>query len=150
MFKRIKYYLLSVKSKLFGGMTIFSKIIAGEIPSYKIAENEKFFAFLDIFPLREGHILVIPKNETDNLFDLPDEYLSEMLVFAKPIAKAIEKTFNCNRCGITVIGLEVPHAHIHLIPINSVEDMNFSNSKIKMSGEELKGVQERILRNLIR
>ena len=95
-------------------MTIFSKIIAGEIPSYKIAENEKFFAFLDIFPLREGHVLVVPKIETDKFFDLPDDYLSEMLLFAKPIAHAIEKAFNCNRCGIGVVGLEVPHAHIHL------------------------------------
>mgnify|MGYP001014146438 FL=1 len=110
-------------------MTIFSKIIAGEIPSYKIAENEKFFAFLDIFPLREGHVLVIPKIETDNLFDLPDTYLSEMLLFAKPIAKAIEKSFDCNRCGMSVVGLEVPHAHIHLIPINSANDLNFTQPK---------------------
>ena len=87
-------------------MTIFSKIIAGEIPSYKIAENEKFFAFLDIFPLREGHVLVVPKTETDKFFDLSDEYLSEMLVFAKPIAKAIERSFKCNRCGLEVVGLE--------------------------------------------
>ena len=100
-------------------MTLFSKIINGDIPSYKIAENDKFFAFLDVFPLREGHTLVIPKTEVDNLFDLGDDYLSGMLVFAKPIAKAIEKAFNCNRCGISVIGLEIPHAHIHLIPINS-------------------------------
>ena len=129
-------------------MTIFSKIIAGEIPSYKIAENEKFFAFLDIFPLREGHTLVIPKNETDNLFDLSDEYLSEMLVFAKPIAKAIEKSFDCNRCGISVIGLEVPHAHMHLIPISSVQDINFSNPKLKMSEKEFEDVQRKILSNL--
>jgi histidine triad (HIT) family protein len=91
-------------------MTIFSKIIKGEIPSYKIAENDKFFAFLDIMPLREGHVLVIPKPEVDKFFDLDDAYLAELLVFAKPIAKAIEKAFDCNRCGITVIGLEVPHA----------------------------------------
>ncbi|HEX6181704.1 MAG TPA: HIT domain-containing protein, partial [Chitinophagaceae bacterium] len=95
-------------------MTIFSRIIAGEIPSYKIAENDKFFAFLDIYPLVEGHTLVIPKIEVDNLFDVPDDYLSEMLVFAKPIAKAIERSFRCNRCGLAVVGLEVPHAHIHL------------------------------------
>src|SRR5690349_22001031 len=106
----------NLKSKIFGGMTIFSKIIAREIPSYKIAENDKFFAFLDIFPLREGHVLVVPKSETDKIFDLDDEYLREMLVFAKPIAKAIEKAFRCNRCGISVIGIEVPHAHMHLIP----------------------------------
>jgi histidine triad (HIT) family protein len=129
-------------------MTIFSKIIAGEIPSYKIAENERFFAFLDIFPLREGHVLVVPKNETDKLFDLPDEYLSEMLLFAKPIAHAIEKAFKCNRCGITVVGLEVPHAHIHLIPINSENDLNFTQSKTKASDDSLKRVQERILANL--
>ena len=129
-------------------MTIFSKIIAGEIPAYKIAENEKFFAFLDIFPLRQGHVLVVPKKETDNLFDLPDEYLQEMLVFAKPIAKAIEKAFDCNRCGISVIGLEVPHAHMHLVPINSSNDLNFTQSKIKASEDELKKVQEKILKNL--
>ena len=129
-------------------MTIFSKIIAGEIPSYKIAENEKFFAFLDIFPLREGHVLVVPKTEVDNLFDLPKEYLQEMLLFAQPIAKAIEKSFRCNRCGISVIGLEVPHAHIHLIPINSSNDLNFTQSKSKASDEELKKVQEKILSNL--
>lgn len=126
-------------------MTIFSKIIAGEIPSYKIAENEKFFAFLDIFPLREGHVLVVPKMETDKLFDLPDGYLSEMLLFAKPIAHAIEKSFDCNRCGISVVGLEVPHAHIHLIPINTANDLNFTQAKPKASEESLKKVQERIL-----
>jgi histidine triad (HIT) family protein len=146
--KRIKYYLLSLKSKTFGGMTIFSKIIAGEIPSYKIAENDKFFAFLDIFPLREGHTLVVPKTETDNLFDLPQEYLEEMLVFARPIAKAIEKAFDCNRCGISVIGLEVPHAHIHLVPINSANDLNFTNSKLKLSPGEMMQVQQKILSNL--
>ncbi len=129
-------------------MTIFSKIIAGEIPSYKIAENERFFAFLDIFPLREGHVLVVPKAEVDNLFDLPGEYLSQMLVFAQPIAKAIEKAFNCNRCGISVIGLEVPHAHLHLIPINSANDLNFTQAKLKTSPEQLKKVQERIIAQL--
>jgi len=129
-------------------MTIFSKIIAGEIPSYKIAENEKFFAFLDIFPLREGHVLVVPKTEVDNLFDLPTEYLQEMLVFAQPIAKAIERSFRCNRCGITVIGLEVPHAHMHLIPINSSNDLNFTQSKPKASDEDLKKVRQKILENL--
>lgn len=129
-------------------MTIFSKIIAGEIPSYKIAENEMFFAFLDIFPLREGHVLIVPKKETDNLFDLPAAYLQQMLVFAQPIAKAIEKSFDCNRCGISVIGLEVPHAHMHLIPINSSNDLNFTQSKPKASDENLKKVQEKILFNL--
>ena len=129
-------------------MTIFSRIIAGEIPSYKIAENEKFFAFLDIFPLREGHVLVVPKKEVDNLFDLPTEYLSEMLLFAQPIAKAIEKSFNCNRCGISVIGLEVPHAHMHLIPISNSNDLNFTQSKPKASDDSLKKVQSKILANL--
>jgi len=145
MFHRIKYYLLSVKSKIVGGMTIFSKIIAGEIPSYKIAENEKFFAFLDIFPLREGHVLVVPKIETDKLFDLPDDYLAEMLLFAKPIALAIEKVFDCNRCGISVVGLEVPHAHIHLIPISSANDLNFTQAKPQALPESLKTVQEKIV-----
>ena len=129
-------------------MTIFSKIIAGEIPSYKIAENEKFLAFLDIFPLREGHTLVIPKLEIDKIWDLPDDYLSEMLVFAKPVARAIEKTFNCNRCGIIVLGLEVPHAHIHLIPINSEKDMNFSNPKLKLTEAQFKNIQGRIISQL--
>jgi histidine triad (HIT) family protein len=148
LFRRLKYYLLSLRAKTFGGMTIFSKIIAGEIPSYKIAESDKFFAFLDIFPLKEGHTLVVPKKETDNLFDLPEEYLKEALVFARPIAKAIEKSFDCNRCGISVIGLEVPHAHIHLIPINSANDLNFTNSKLKLSQEEMKQIQEKIIANL--
>ena len=129
-------------------MTIFSKIIAGEIPSYKIAENEKFFAFLDIFPLREGHVLVVPKTETDKLFDLPDDYLREMLLFAKPIAQAIEKAFQCNRCGMSVVGLEVPHAHLHLIPINSSNDLNFTQAKPKATEESLKRVQEKILEEL--
>ena len=129
-------------------MTIFSKIIAGEIPSYKIAENEKFFAFLDIFPLREGHVLVVPKVEIDDLFDLPKEYLHEMLIFAQPIAKAIEKSFRCNRCGISVIGLEIPHAHVHLIPINSSNDLNFTQHKEKAPDDVLKKVQQKILANL--
>ena len=127
-------------------MTLFSKIIAGQIPSYKIDENEKFFAFLDIFPLREGHVLVVSKTETDKIFDLDDSYLAEMLLFAKPIAKAIEKAFNCNRCGIAVIGLEVPHAHMHLVPINSSNDLNFTQSKPKARDEALKTVQEKILK----
>jgi histidine triad (HIT) family protein len=144
----IKSAIRNLKSKIFGGMTIFSKIIAGEIPSYKIAENEKFFAFLDIFPLREGHVLVVPKTEIDKFFDLPDEFLSEMLLFAKPIAKAIERSFNCNRCGIEVVGLEVPHAHMHLIPINSANDLNFTKDKLKMTPEQMKKVQETIISNL--
>ncbi len=129
-------------------MTLFSKIIAGEIPSYRIAENEKFFAFLDIFPLREGHVLVIPKTETDKFFDLDESFLSEMLVFDRPIAKAIEKAFRCNRCGISVVGIEVPHAHMHLIPINSANDLNFTQPKMKLTEEELKAIQEKILSHL--
>src|SRR5882724_2889003 len=127
-------------------MTIFSKIIAGQIPAYKIAENEKFFAFLDIFPLENGHVLVIPKIEVDKFFDVPDDYLSEMLVFAKPIARAIEKSFNCNRCGLAVIGLEVPHAHLHLVPINNIDDLNFTRGKIKVTPEQLKKAQEKIVK----
>ena len=126
-------------------MTIFSKIIAGVIPSYKIAESQQFFAFLDIAPLKKGHVLVVPKIETDKIFDLPDEYLSGMLVFAKPIAQAIEKSFSCNRCGITVVGLEVPHAHVHLIPINSANDLNFSNPKLKLSPDDFIGIQQKII-----
>lgn len=129
-------------------MTIFSKIIAGQIPSYKIAENDKCYAFLDIFPLVKGHVLVVPKIEVDNLFDLPADYLSELILFAQPIAKAIEKSFSCNRCGISVIGLEVPHAHIHLVPINSADDLNFTRGKLKLSPEQLKEVQEKIIAHL--
>ena len=129
-------------------MTIFSKIIAGEIPSYKIIENERFFAFLDIYPLVKGHVLVIPKVEIDNLWDLPEDYLSEILLFAQPIAKAIERSFSCDRCGISVVGLEVPHTHIHLVPINSSDDLNFTRPKLKLSSEELKEIQEKIISNL--
>lgn len=129
-------------------MSIFSKIIAGEIPSYKIAEDEKFYAFLDIFPLVKGHTLVVPKTEVDKLFDLNDDYLQSLLVFAKPIAKAIEKSFDCNRCGIAVIGLEVPHAHLHLVPINSADDINFTRQKLKLSEAELKDAQQRIVSKL--
>ncbi len=144
MLRRLKYYLYNRLLK-FKGMTIFSKIIAGEIPGYKIAENDKFSAFLDAFPLREGHTLVVPKLEVDNMFDLPEEYLSALLVFAQPIAKAIEKAFDCNRCGISVVGLEVPHAHVHLIPINSANDLNFNQSKMKVSPDDLKKTQAKIL-----
>lgn len=130
-------------------MTIFSKIIKGEIPSYKIAENDQFFAFLDIAPLVEGHVLVIPKTEVDKLFDVPDEYLREMLVFAKPVARAIERAFDCNRCGISVVGLEVPHAHMHLVPINAADDLNFTRPKLKLSADQLQEVQKRILAELV-
>lgn len=129
-------------------MTIFSKIIAGQIPSYTIAENEKFFAFLDIFPLQKGHTLVVPKIEVDKIFDVPDEYLAELLLFAKPIAKAIEKAYPCNRVNMVTVGLEVPHAHVHLIPINEVSDMEFAKPKLKLSAEELKAVQNAIINNL--
>jgi histidine triad (HIT) family protein len=129
-------------------MTIFSKIIAGDIPSYKITENEHFFAFLDIEPLVPGHVLVVPKTEVDKVFDLPDDYLAGILVFAKPIARAIEKAFDCKRCGISVVGLEVPHAHVHLLPINSANDLNFTRHKSKATSEELKAVQEKILAHL--
>ena len=125
-------------------MTIFSKIIEGAIPSYKIAESDKFFAFLDISPIVRGHVLVVPKLEVDNLFDLPENFLSEMLVFAQPIAKAIEEVFDCNRCGISVIGLEVPHAHMHLVPINGADDLNFTRRKLSPSKEDFLEVQNLI------
>ena len=126
-------------------MTLFSKIIAGEIPSYKILEDENFYAFLDVFPLVEGHVLVVPKNETDKFFDLSDTYLQELLLFAKPIAAAIEKVFPCNRCGMSVVGLEVPHAHLHLMPINSANDINFTREKMKVTPELLALVQSKIV-----
>ena len=129
-------------------MTIFSKIIAGEIPSYRIAENDLFFAFLDIFPLVEGHVLVVPKLEVDKFFDVPDNYLSELLLFTRPIAHAIEQSFDCNRCGISVVGLEVPHAHLHLLPINSSDDLNFTRDKLKLSPEQFKAIQEKIVAKL--
>ena len=124
--------------------TIFSKIIAGEIPCYKIAENDQFFAFLDINPLVKGHTLVVPKREVDYIFDLSDSELAEMHVFAKKVAKAIQKTVPCNRIGVAVLGLEVPHAHIHLVPINSESDMLFSNPKLKLTDEEFKEIAKAI------
>lgn len=129
-------------------MTLFSKIIAGEIPSYRIAENDRFFAFLDIFPLREGHTLVVPKLEVDRFFDMPDAFLGEMLLFARPIARAIEQAFDCNRCGLSVVGLEVPHAHLHLVPIDSSDDLNFTRPKLRLKPEQLKAAREKILRYL--
>ena len=124
--------------------TIFSKIIVGEIPCYKVAENEKFFAFLDINPLSKGHTLVVPKKETDYIFDLDDCDVGEMLVFAKSVAQAIQKAIPCKRIGLAVIGLEVPHAHIHLIPIDQESDMNFSNPKLKLDAGEFIRVAESI------
>jgi histidine triad (HIT) family protein len=129
-------------------VTLFSKIVSGEIPSYKIAENDRFYAFLDIFPLRHGHTLVIPKLEVDRFFDVPDDYLSGMLLFAKPIAHAIEQSFDCDRCGLAVIGLEVPHAHLHLVPIHQADDLNFTRPKLKPTPEQLRSAQEKILRHL--
>lgn len=131
-------------------MTIFSKIIAGEIPSYKIAENEQFFAFLDIFPLVEGHVLVVPKREVDRFFDLTEPELSGILVFARPIARALERAFACNRCGMAVVGLEVPHAHLHLVPLSDSDDINFTRPKLKLSPEQLREVQQKILSELQR
>lgn len=124
--------------------TIFSRIVAGEIPSYKVAENDKFYAFLDINPLVKGHTLVIPKQEVDYIFDLSDEDLAEMQVFAKKVATAIKSAFPCIKVGQAVIGLEVPHAHIHLIPIQKESDMLFSNPKLKLTAEEFKEIAEKI------
>jgi len=129
-------------------MTLFSKIINGDIPSYKILESEKFYAFLDIFPLQKGHTLIVPKIEVDKIFDIPDAYLSELLIFSKPIAAAIEKSFSCNRVGIVTVGLEVPHAHLHLIPIQTASDMEFSQPKLSLSKEEFKAIQDLIISNL--
>jgi len=124
--------------------TIFSKIIGGEIPCYKIAENEKYFAFLDINPLKAGHTLVVPKQETDYIFDLDDDYLAGMIVFSKKIAAAIKSAYPCNRIGIAVLGLEVPHAHIHLVPLDNLNDLNFKNPKMKFTQEEFKEIAFRI------
>lgn len=124
--------------------TIFNKIVAGEIPSYKVAEDDKFYAFLDINPLVKGHTLVVPKKEVDYIYDLSDEELAAMHVFAKHVALAIQKAFPCRKVGEAVIGLEVPHAHIHLIPIQNESDMLFSNPKLKLSDEEFKSIEERI------
>ncbi len=129
-------------------MSIFSKIIDGEIPAYKIKENEYFIAFLDVFPLVKGHVLVVPKKETDKFFDLSQHELSDILVFAQPVAKAIEKAFDCRRCGISVVGLEVPHAHMHLVPINSADDLNFTREKIKIGAEEMQQIQQKIIAHL--
>lgn len=127
--------------------SIFSRIVAGEIPSYKIAETADFYAFLDIFPIAKGHTLVIPKKEVDYYFDLDDELIAGLNVFAKKIAVAIKKAIPCERIGTTVIGLEVPHAHLHLIPINSISDMSFSK-KMKLSKEEMIEIMESIKANL--
>lgn len=124
--------------------TIFSKIIQGEIPSYRIHEDERYYAFLDINPLAEGHTLIIPKAETDYLFDLGDDLLGDMMVFAKKVALAIDKTMVCKRVGMAVLGLEVPHAHIHLIPINDLYDIEFSKPKLKFTDEQFRATAEMI------
>ncbi len=128
--------------------TIFSKIIKGEIPAYKIAENQDYFAFLDIRPMAPGHTLVIPKVEVDYLFDLSDDHLSGLMVFAKRVGKAIEREVDCERIGLAVIGLEVPHAHVHLVPINKVGDLSFSKAPVKLSDEEMAGLAQRIAARL--
>lgn len=124
--------------------TIFSRIIAGEIPSYKIAEDDRFYAFLDISPMQVGHTLVVPKQEVDYLFDLEDALLADMVVFAKRVAKAIEKAVECRRVGMMVVGLEVPHAHIHLIPIREERDMDLSGSRVKLSQNEFEQIAQQI------
>lgn len=127
-------------------MTIFSKIIAGEIPSYKCAENDKFYAFLDINPVAQGHTLVVPKHEVDYIFDLSDDELAEMIVFAKKVALAIQTAYPCRKVGMAVLGLEVNHAHIHLIPLQSEGDMDFRKPKLQLSAETMKGTAENILK----
>lgn len=128
-------------------MDIFSKIAAGEIPSYKCAENDNFYAFLDINPLAKGHTLVIPRREVDYFFDMTDDELAEMIVFAKQVAVAIKKSFPCRKVGMAVLGLEVAHAHIHLVPMQSEGDMNFANTKLKLSSEEFEQIAEKIREN---
>jgi histidine triad (HIT) family protein len=129
--------------------TIFSKIIRGEIPCYKIAEDDDYFAFLDINPLRAGHTLVVPKRETDYIFDLEDVYLAGMVIFSKKVASAIKSAIPCNRIGIAVLGLEVPHAHIHLVPMDTMEDVNFKNPKLKFTQEEFKDIASKISAKVI-
>ena len=128
--------------------SIFSKIIRGEIPCYKIAENEEFFAFLDISPLAKGHVLIVPKREVDKYFDLNSEEIYGINLFAKGIALAIENAIPCKRVGVAIVGLEVPHAHIHLIPLNSVEDINFERQKLKLSHEEFEEISEAIRKQI--
>jgi histidine triad (HIT) family protein len=129
--------------------TIFTKIINGEIPCYKIAEDENYFAFLDINPLKAGHTLVVPKLETDYIFDLDDDQLTGLILFSKKIAAAIKSVFPCNRIGVAVLGLEVPHAHVHLVPMDTMEDINFKKPKLKFSPEEFKDIAAKISRQVI-
>ena len=126
--------------------SIFSRIIAGEIPSYKVAEDENYYAFLDINPLTEGHTLVVPKKEVDYLFDLDDSTLAGMILFAKKVARKIEKEIDCKRVAVVVLGLEVPHAHIHLIPIQSEEDVDFHREKLRLSPEEFQAIAQKLSR----
>lgn len=128
--------------------TIFSKIIAGEIPSYKIAEDENYYAFLDIFPLSKGHTLVVPKTEVDYIFNLEDETYAGLMLFSKKVAAAIEKAIPCLRIGVAVLGLEVPHAHVHLVPLQSEGDLNFSNKKLQLSKEEFEDIAQKISAHL--
>jgi histidine triad (HIT) family protein len=129
--------------------TIFTKIINGEIPCYKIAEDANYFAFLDINPLKAGHTLVVPKSETDYIFDLDDVHLAGMILFSKKVAAAIKSAIPCNRIGVAILGLEVPHAHIHLVPMDTMEDVNFKNPKIKFSPEEFREIAAKISRKVI-
>jgi histidine triad (HIT) family protein len=129
--------------------TIFTKIINGEIPCYKIAEDDNYFAFLDINPLKAGHTLVVPKKETDYIFDLDDKQLSGLILFSKRISIAIKSAIPCKRIGVAILGLEVPHAHIHLVPMDNMEDVNFKNPKLKFSPEEFKEIAAKISRKVI-
>lgn len=124
--------------------TLFSKIISGEIPCHKVLENDEFIAFLDIMPVKEGHVLVVPKIEIDYIFDIEDDLLGRMMVFSKSVAKKIKNAYPCNRIGVTVIGLEVPHAHIHLIPIDKLDDMNFAKEKMSFSQQKLADIANKI------
>ncbi len=130
--------------------SIFTKIVNGEIPAYKVAEDDNYLAFLDIFPLAKGHVLVIPKKEVDYLFDLDDETYAGLTLFAKKVAEAIKKTIPCIKVGVVVLGLEVPHAHIHLIPMNSEKDINFTNPKLKLTSEEFTQIAENISKAFVR
>ena len=124
--------------------TIFTKIINGEIPCYRIAEDENYFAFLDINPLKAGHTLVVPKKETDYIFDLDDDHLAGLILFSKKVAAAVKSVIPCNRIGVAILGLEVPHVHIHLVPMDSMDDVNFKNPKLKFSSEEFKEIADKI------
>ena len=124
--------------------SIFTKIIKGEIPCYKIAEDDRFIAFLDVFPIKKGHTLVVPKAQIDYLFDLDDSLLSDLMIFAKKVAQKMERAISCERIGIAVIGLEVPHAHIHLVPLDTIEDIDFSQPKLQLSAMEMTEIADSI------